>query len=97
MYGGITGALYNGIVRNCFNLGNITSSGNNYNKGGIVGEGGSNATIQNCYNMGSIAGYYQVGGIVGAIADNGHKTVLANCYNIGKVTGSRICRSNSRI
>jgi uncharacterized repeat protein (TIGR02543 family) len=83
--GGVTGQNY-GTVRNCYNIGFISSAvsaGDDdiaHCTGGIMGE--NNGAAQNCYNAGFVSGGIFVGGIAGF---NGG--ILGNCYNIGSVSG----------
>lgn len=94
--GGIVCALANpnSIVRNCWNAGNLTCTGNRV--GGIVAWGAS-GTIENCFNLGHIkatgdvktnsAGTglvdgYAIGGIAAASSHT-----ITNCYNMGVVEG----------
>ena len=73
--GGIAG--YNtGTITNCYNAGNISSSGG---VGGIAGE--NEGTISKCYNSGNITGSNSVGGIAGHNLIN-----INNCYNTGVVS-----------
>ena len=90
--GGIVGYVrYGGVVENCYNEGNVSTTGTN-NAGGIVGRLGDvgGSKVINCYNTGSIySNQHHSGGIVGY---NDHaNTVIENCYNTGAVSG----RNNS--
>lgn len=77
--GGIVSTATNGIIRRCYNTGDIRSSGYDYDDyaGGIAAYKG---TIQNCYNTGVVAG-----GSVGGIAGYAYK--LSHCYSCGSVEG----------
>lgn len=94
--GGIVCALANpnSIVKNCWNAGNVTTTGNR--AGGIVAWGAS-GTIENCFNLGHVkstgnvktnsAGTglvdgYAIGGIAAASSHT-----ITNCYNMGVVEG----------
>ena len=78
--GGITGFGYLSTIRNCYNIGNVTSG---YYAGGIAGSGQGGHTIEYCYNgEGGIVKGGAAGGIVG---DNG---LIENCYNAGTVEGT---------
>ena len=92
--GGLLGAFNNGAndtlktskfsFENCFNYGNITSSGNF--AGGIIG-GQSAAfygqlTIKKCANIGNVSsGNYYAGGITGVLGNS----EVSECYNSGYV------------
>ena len=87
--GGIAGNLYEGEVKNCYNIGNMHSDGYS---GGISGktegyEDNPLGKIINCYNTGEITSTdYYSGGISGVIYDSAE-----NCYyldNISKGTES---------
>ena len=71
--GGVIGFHIGGTVRNCQNIGNVTSNGSNV--GGVIGF--SNSTVENCYASGTVSGYSSVGGVVG---QNGAGKV-SNCYS----------------
>ena len=84
--GGIAGENY-GTIKNCCNLGNITTGGrSNYNSVGTGGITGSNHHIvESTYNMGNITGESSVGGIAGTnftSPDN-----VLNSYNTGTISG----------
>lgn len=65
-------------INNCFNAGELVTSGDCV--GGIVGRV-NGATMHNCYNKGKITGYMstRVGGILGT----GY-IEASNCYNVGQ-------------
>ena len=97
--GGIFGYLatgdlsYPAAVRNCFNIGNITSTftGTTSTNGNAGGLGGYLSTcneeaphvVENCYNTGDVTASKRVGGLfAGAFRPF---SVVRNCYNTGKV------------
>ncbi|MBQ3643258.1 MAG: hypothetical protein II961_01560 [Candidatus Riflebacteria bacterium] len=86
--GGIVGFNYGGVIKNCFNAGEIT--GTNQQVGGICGQSGPGykgeyLIIESCCNTGNIiGGKYSLGGIVG----NSSGGDIDNCCNTGAVTGS---------
>ena len=85
--GGIAG-FNSGIIINCYNTGNVTSTANNNAySGGIAGQNYAfGAVIINCYNTGDInssgTNAYS-GGIAGFTWGAG---AITNCYNTGAVT-----------
>lgn len=96
--GGIAGRN-TGIIRKCYNTGNLTGVGKKYTNiyvAGIVGEGASGSTIENCYNTGSIraelteSGYQSAnnvaaGGILATVYYQS-STTIKNCYNAGSIS-----------
>ena len=90
--GGIVGALREGSIINCNNIGtNVVSTGegtNGINIGGIVGQFGAQNAIEgkmvNCTNTGNIkSSGHSIGGVVGLFASKR----IESCVNDGKVTG----------
>ena len=80
--GGIVGSFHRySNVKNCCNLGEISSTNIEGYIGGIVGYGSVNSKIYNSFNIGNIDGEKYVGGIAGA------NQYIYNCYNIGEVKG----------
>jgi len=84
--GGVVGEnyssdMYSGIVLNCYNTGNVISSGPANYVGGVVGWN-RNASLQYCYNYGLISGNCYVGG--GVVGHNDTSKVQ-NCYNTGTI------------
>lgn len=73
--GGIAGEGQ--TINNCYNNGNVTSSGDY--AGGIAGNALN--IIDNTYNRGSVSGQNYVGGLIGNCASN----YVANNFNIGNV------------
>lgn len=79
--GGIAGDI-NGIIENCYNIGNVESSATWV--GGITGvifERSGNY-VANCYNLGTVSGTHNIGGVVGD-----SRGLVTNCYNLGEVIG----------
>ncbi len=77
--GGVVG--YNsGHVKNCYNTGSVSGSGNSV--GGVVGY--NSGSVTNCYNIGDVSGSKYVGGVVGYNYSGGSVT---NSYNTGAVSG----------
>lgn len=84
--GGIIGfAIEEGtlIVRDCYNVGSITTTTGN-SVGGIIGQCiNTSGTIRNCYNAGTVTGTASVGAIIG----NPLIDKIYNCYYLeGSVT-----------
>lgn len=71
------------IVRDCYNVGSITTTTGN-SVGGIIGQCiNTSGTIRNCYNAGTVTGTASVGAIIGnPVSDR-----IYNCYYLeGSVT-----------
>ena len=71
------------IVRDCYNVGSITTTIGN-SVGGIIGQCiNTSGTIRNCYNAGTVTGTASVGAIIGnSVSDR-----IYNCYYLeGSVT-----------
>ena len=71
------------IVRDCYNVGSITTTIGN-SVGGIIGQCiNTSGTIRNCYNAGTVTGTASVGAIIGnPVSDR-----IYNCYYLeGSVT-----------
>jgi len=71
-----------GSVRNCINVGSVTSTVYNSYGGGIVGSVGlhedqrsSHSLIENCYNIGKVSSKKALGGILGARMNGGSAAV----------------------
>lgn len=79
MVGGLVGACYNNIIKDCYHEGNV--QGNN-EVGGLVGKQPS-ANVENCYAKGNIHGNNIVGGLIGFNIPRNKE-----CYFIGSVTGN---------
>lgn len=85
--GGIIGFAHNMnyelIVRDCYNVGSITTTTGN-SVGGIIGQCiNTSGTIRNCYNAGTVTGTASVGAIIG----NPLIDKIYNCYYLeGSVT-----------
>lgn len=71
------------IVRDCYNVGSITTTTGN-SVGGIIGQCiNTSGTIRNCYNAGTVTGTASVGAIIGNPGTN----KIYNCYYLeGSVT-----------
>ena len=71
------------IVRDCYNVGSITTTTGN-SVGGIIGQCiNTSGTIRNCYNAGTVTGTASVGAIIG----NPLIDKIYNCYYLeGSVT-----------
>lgn len=71
------------IVRDCYNVGSITTTTGN-SVGGIIGQCiNTSGTIRNCYNAGTVTGTASVGAIIGNYSSN----KIYNCYYLeGSVT-----------
>ena len=71
------------IVRDCYNVGSITTTTGN-SVGGIIGQCiNTSGTIRNCYNAGTVTGTASVGAIIG----NHLIDKIYNCYYLeGSVT-----------
>ncbi|MFA7492799.1 MAG: BACON domain-containing carbohydrate-binding protein [Proteiniphilum sp.] len=85
--GGIIGALVgNTVIRECYNLGSITTR---TNSGGISGLMNNNAAIYNCYNKGDIeygtSTAVNNSGIAGNMT-NAKSRPIEYCYNVGSAT-----------
>lgn len=77
--GGIAGAMYLGLVRECAVTGSITADSGEYT-GGIAGNAVS-GFIRNCLIKAPITGSYCVGGIAGSA------TVVTSCLSMTHLTG----------
>lgn len=89
--GGIVGYVGYGsssaqrFIKNCGNVGDVTSKGNR--AAGIAANISGQVAVENCYSTGSITGgSYAGGGIRGYYG--GFEGTVANCYNSGAVTGT---------
>ena len=71
------------IVRDCYNVGRITTT-TGYSVGGIIGQCNNDfGTIRNCYNAGTVTGTASVGAIIGIYSSD----KISNCYYLeGSVT-----------
>lgn len=94
--GGVVGAMYNGTISRCFNVGRITSyagagtDGNSPTAGGVLGYA-SATSIDNSYNAGAInapANDFAAGivGYCGGFSNAVHD--LRSCYNSGMINGA---------
>jgi hypothetical protein len=85
--GGISGSN-NGIMKYCWNAGNITTQG--YGAGGVAGLNSSKtAFLEQCFNLGNVkAAYTNKTGVAGGIiAYTVQACTLKDCYNMGNVEG----------
>ena len=91
-FGGISGAMVNGIVQNCYSTVNLSGKCEKsvyVYVGGIVGVIGkdSNNVIDKCYNVGSID--FEINDIqegnFGGIISAGTKASISNSYNCGNI------------
>ena len=81
--GGIAGfSIENSNIENCSNTGNITSVGEFFSVGGIVGQQGTNSTILKSSNSGVISSYRTAGGIVGF----SHDSLIEECFNTNNIS-----------
>lgn len=79
--GGISGTHQYGTMTNCYNKGEIYSTGNM--SGGLVGLLVYEGKVDKCYNEGNVTSKAgTIGGLVGDIMDN---CFIQNSYNIGKI------------
>lgn len=95
--GGVIGGAYSystEITQYCFNSGNITVDGVEYDSfiGGVAGSG----VVQDCYNSGNINinvtyddtdNEIAIGGIIGRVND-GNGFEVSDCYNAGVITAN---------
>ena len=85
--GGIVGYSKAGIITECKNKGNITSTqSGTVEMGGIIGVSTYNCTITKCANLADIE-YKATADCIGGIAGYVNQASLEECYNIGKITG----------
>ena len=89
--GGIAGNLRGGVVRNCINIGNMSSTRQSQSMGGIIGSCNSptvDGCIERCINKGNITKSYghKSGGIVGYY--NSTKIPIRNCKNYGNISNT---------
>ena len=81
--GGVCGNNEDGIIANCYHIGNV--NGNQF-VGGVCGYN-EDGIIENCYNIGNVNGTSDnVGGVCGY--NSGHDNtvcIILNCYNTGNV------------
>ena len=82
--GGVAGYV-NGMVRNCYGIGNIsqTNTDQKGSAGGVVGkvDGGN---VQDCYSTGNISRAEMAGGVAGVVIAG----TVKNCYSTGVVSDS---------
>ena len=93
--GGVASYASNVLIENVHNYVNVTSNGDGYSVGGIIGSVGNdninlkgdNIRILNSSNHGTLHGGNHGGGLVGAIGADSHLFV-ESCYNEGAVSNS---------
>ena len=80
--GGIAGHNNGGTISNCYNTGDIISTGN---AGGIAGN--NSGTISNCYNTRDVKATFSSSYDIyaGGIAGQNYSGSISNCYNTGNV------------
>lgn len=71
------------IVKRCFNVGEVSSTGNQV--GGIFAYCSNYTTIDSCWNSADITGGFGVGGIVDCLG--GAASTITRCWNSGTITG----------
>ncbi len=87
----LDGAVKKTTIKNCYNLGEVssnTSGTNDANLGGIVGGLLADAEVKYCYNLGPIkktGGGNHVGGLIGYCSN---AAVIGACWNSGNVSSS---------
>lgn len=79
--GGLSGGIRKtGVIRNCYNAGNVTLlAGGGGNGGGICGYIGNDASVEGCYNLGQVKGG-DGGSRIGAITGYVSKGNMGECY-----------------
>ncbi|MDR2342024.1 MAG: hypothetical protein LBD84_03150 [Campylobacteraceae bacterium] len=82
--GSIAGIIDNGVIANCYSMGNIVSNRGTVHMGGIAG-GVSNTFISNCYTAGNITMVGDWSAIGGIVAYAGNSTIN-NCYSTRDIT-----------
>ncbi len=76
----------NGVIKNCYVGGSVTSNGTGY-YGGIIGRTTRPAVqITNCYSTADIKGTNYVGGIIGYFSGAGY---VSNLYATGNIEGAQ--------
>lgn len=86
--GGICGFVARGELRECFNAGNIASTGEKGTVGlvgGVAGYSTGAVPFYDCFNLGALTAPKKIGGIVSWISVTGD-VPMENCYNAGKIT-----------
>ncbi len=90
-FGGICGDNgLNGIIKDCNNVGKVSSEASStpgINVGGVCGIN-SSGTIENSSNTGEVSGTYNVGGVCGYNLSGSRTATITSCYNEGKVSGT---------
>ena len=83
--GGVCGQSVNSRIENCYNKGTVIGTGGSASVGGVCGQS-VNSRIENCYNEGIVIGKGSnawVGGVCGQ-----NISIIENSYNTGKVNGN---------
>lgn len=87
--GGIVGnASYTLRIRNCYNQGSVTASGEGTDAGGLVGRiyvNGYTGHIENSYNVGDVSGTTK-GALVGKIENESDNVTMSKCYYLSGKT-----------
>lgn len=86
--GGITGHELNGIIKNCYNSGNIECNNSYVSCAGGILACLNISTIENCYNYGRIYG-------VGSNGQNDYKMGISAFNNSGKTTNSYCTKTSA--
>lgn len=85
--GGICGFAIRGELRECFNAGDISSSGIKGTVGlvgGVAGYTTGPAPFYDCFNLGTLTAPKKIGGITSWMSYSG-AVPMENCYNAGKI------------
>ena len=98
--GALVGYFVDGILRNCYATGRVSTAGTRPSyAGGLIGltfSLNTDVSIGDCYATGAVEarnagiGFLWGGGLVGSASNIGTRLTLSNCYALGtvKVTGS---------
>jgi hypothetical protein len=74
----------NGKVTNCYAEGDVESTSNERNIGGLIGLTSENNTITDSHAIGTVTGGDSVGGLIGLLDD---QSTITNCYAKGDASG----------
>ena len=81
----------NGIIKNCNNIGKVSSEASCSQPiiyvGGVCGINSNSSTIENSSNTGEVSGVVNVGGVCGY---NHSGSTIESCHNTGNVSGTNI-------
>ncbi len=87
--GGFIGEYQNGIIANCYAIGDVYAEGNAYNNGtfssGVAGGFAGrmkNGTIENCFVSNTVSTYSEAGGFIGQMTDGS----IRKCYAVTNTT-----------